>query len=216
MKINSCEDDPLLQEMKDFLKLYRDATLRLNEVRRNNFRNGLLRLRDGFVTIHEKEKPQKIEEFRITFERLISKVKQMQERGLWRKYHFNIFETLEYHRREDVHSNLLAWLLNPEESHGIGDVFLRAFVEKVFNIKDSSINFPLKVFREKQGKGRYDIVVEGNNWWLVIENKIDSQEQEGQTKGYADDWKYRGIIGKNVLLAYLSPSGDQPESCPPT
>lgn len=192
--------------MKDFLKLYR-------EVRYNNFRNGLLRLRDGFVTVNEREKPQKIQEFRIALEYLISKVKQMQERGLWRKYHFNIFETLEYQWREDTHSNLLAWLLNPEESHGIGDIFLRAFVQKVFNIKDLPINFPVRVFREKQeGKKRYDIVVEGNNWWLVIENKIYSEEQEGQTKGYADDWKPRGNLGKNVLLAYLNPTGRQPES----
>jgi hypothetical protein len=133
MKINRCKNDPLLQEMKDFLKLYR-------EVRYNNFRKGLLRLRDGFVTVNEREKPQKIQEFRIALEHLISKVKQMQERGLWRKYHFNIFETLEYQRREDTHSNLLAWLLNPEESHGIGDIFLRTFVQKVFNIKDLPIN----------------------------------------------------------------------------
>lgn len=205
----------MLQEMKDFLKSYRDTTLQLNEVHLNNFRNGLLRLRDDFVTIYEREKPQKIQEFSIALEHLISKVKQMQERGLWRKYYFNIFETLEYQRREDIHSNLLAWLLNPEESHGIGDVFLRSFVEKVFNIKDLSTNFPVKVFREKQeGKNRhiYDIVVEGNNWWLVIENKIDSEEQEGQTKGYAEDWRHRGILGKNVLLAYINPTGRRPES----
>lgn len=213
--IRSSKDDLLLHDIKNFFGLFRDATLREQEKHHDNFRSGLLRLRNGFATIYEQEKPQRVEEFRIAFTQLISSVKQMQERGLWRKYYFNIFETLEYQRRENIHSNLLAWLLNPEESHGIGEVFLRSFVEKVFNIKDLPANFPVKVFREKQeGKNRhiYDIVVEGNNWWLVIENKIDSEEQEGQTKGYAEDWRHRGILGKNVLLAYINPTGRRPES----
>lgn len=35
---------------------------------------------------------------------------------------FNIFRTLRIEKAEIRHSNVLAWLLNPEESHGLGCV----------------------------------------------------------------------------------------------
>lgn len=210
--IQSNKDGPLIQDMKNFFRLFGNAALREQEERHDNFRIGLLRLRNGFDTIYEQEKPQRVEEFRIVFSRLISTVKQMQENGLWRKTYFNLFTILGYQRLEDAHSNILAWLLNPEESHGLGDAFLRDFVRRVFD-KELLKYFPVKVKRESQdGDDRLDIVVEGNNWWLIIENKIDSTEQENQTKRYADHWRNRGIIGENVFLAFLSPSGWLPES----
>src|SRR3954453_131992 len=39
---------------------------------------------------------------------------------------FNIFDALRVARVEIRHSNCLAWLLDPAESHGQGDLFLRA------------------------------------------------------------------------------------------
>ncbi len=211
--IRDNKDEHLLKDMRNFIGLFKYATLQEQNKRLNNFRDGFLIVRNGFDSIYELEKPQRIKEFRIAFSHLISTAKQMQERGLWRKTYFNLFETLGYQRLEDTHSNILAWLLNPEEAHGLGDAFLRAFLERVFNIKNLPANFPVKVFREKQkGKNRYDIVIEGENWWLIIENKIDSNELKDQTKRYADDWKRRGKLGKNVFLAYLSPTGKQPES----
>lgn len=211
--IHSNKDDLLLLGMKNFFGSFRNATFIEKEIQLDNFKKGLLRLRNGFATIYEQEKPQRIEEFRVAFTQLISSVKQMQEKGLWRKTYFNLFNTFGYLRLEAVHSNVLAWLLNPEEAHGLGDKFLRFFVYRVFNKKGLPTNFSAKVFREKQ-EGGYpmDIVVDGNNWWLVIENKIDSDEQEDQTKRYSDIWKRKGKLGDNVLLAFLSPSGWQPES----
>jgi hypothetical protein len=38
---------------------------------------------------------------------------------------FNIFDALGIARREIQHSNFLAWLLDPSESHGQGDLFLK-------------------------------------------------------------------------------------------
>jgi hypothetical protein len=211
--IKGNKDEHLLKDGRNFLRLFKHATLQEQNKRTDNFRDGFLRFYNGFNNIYELEKPRKIEEFTSAFCYLISTVKQIQERGLWRKTYFNLFETLGYQRLEDTHSNILAWLLNPEESHGLGDAFLRAFVDKVFNITNLPIIFPVKVFREKQeGNNRPDVIVEGNNWWLVIENKIDSDEQEDQIKRYANRWKRRGKLRENVLLAFLSPSGWKPES----
>ncbi len=38
---------------------------------------------------------------------------------------FNIFSALSIEQKEDQHSNVLAWLLDPEESHGLGDIVLK-------------------------------------------------------------------------------------------
>lgn len=38
---------------------------------------------------------------------------------------FNIFRALKIEKMEIRHSNVLAWLLNPNESHGFGDTVLR-------------------------------------------------------------------------------------------
>lgn len=46
----------------------------------------------------------------------------------WTK-RFNLFDVLKISRMEIRHSNMLAWLLNPNENHGMGDAFLKAIVQ---------------------------------------------------------------------------------------
>ena len=41
---------------------------------------------------------------------------------------FNLFDILKITRTEIRHSNLLAWLLNPNENHNLGDCVLKGFV----------------------------------------------------------------------------------------
>src|SRR3972149_7475372 len=43
---------------------------------------------------------------------------------------FNIFEALGIVRQEIRHSNFLAWLMNPAQTHGLGDYFLKGFLFK--------------------------------------------------------------------------------------
>ena len=43
---------------------------------------------------------------------------------------FNLFEALGLVRQEIRHSNFLAWLMNPAQTHGLGDSFLKAFLMK--------------------------------------------------------------------------------------
>ena len=38
---------------------------------------------------------------------------------------FNIFDVLKISRTEIRHSNVLAWLLDANENHGLGDMFIR-------------------------------------------------------------------------------------------
>ena len=40
----------------------------------------------------------------------------------------NVFEVLKVSQYEIRHSNTLAWLLNPNENHGLGDSFLKEII----------------------------------------------------------------------------------------
>src|SRR5215211_3487506 len=41
---------------------------------------------------------------------------------------FNILRVLRIEQAEIRHSNVLGWLLDPRESHGLGDTFVRRFI----------------------------------------------------------------------------------------
>jgi hypothetical protein len=45
----------------------------------------------------------------------------------------NIFQILNISKNEIRHSNFLAWLLNPQESHKLNDIFLKRFLREVFS-----------------------------------------------------------------------------------
>ncbi len=44
---------------------------------------------------------------------------------------FNLFDILKISRVEIRHSNMLSWLLNPNDNHGLGDSVLRGFIQYV-------------------------------------------------------------------------------------
>ena len=46
---------------------------------------------------------------------------------------FNMFSVLRAEKTEIRHSNVLAWLLNPSGSHGLGPVFLRRFLSRLLH-----------------------------------------------------------------------------------
>ena len=50
---------------------------------------------------------------------------------------FNIFRVLKFELGEIRHSNVLAWICNPEESHGLGDAFLQKWLMRMLHECDS-------------------------------------------------------------------------------
>lgn len=133
---------------------------------------------------------------------------------------FNIFEALGVVRQEIRHSDFLAFLLNPNENHGLSDYFLKRFIQKVI-ISYKGDNPPVSlididfwdlnetsVFREWKN---IDIVLENRShqFIIIIENKIDSGEHSDQLK------RYRSIIKQYYrdwvrLYIYLTPEGNIP------
>lgn len=129
---------------------------------------------------------------------------------------FNLFDILKVTRTEIRHSNLLAWLLNPNEIHNLGDYVLKGFVQhyvKSFPQESDVVETLLKdfndciVFREWKN---IDILVvsKTENLVICIENKIFSKEHDDQLQRYMKDVESTYHNFKKIFI-YLSPEGDR-------
>jgi len=133
---------------------------------------------------------------------------------------FNIFRVLKIEHSEIRHSNVLAWLLTPTGTHGLGATFLRRFVSKLL-LENDTRNLPLtpaavelmklddvEVLREWAS---VDVlaVSRSNRWCLAIENKVGARESIGQLGRYrrAIDREFPGCAIVPVLLTL---DGDEP------
>ena len=106
---------------------------------------------------------------------------------------FNVFDVLKIARTEIRHSNVLAWLLDPNESHGLHDFFMRALftslVKKGVVENEPAIRLltmdrsDFSIFREWKN---IDIlaVSETQKTVVCIENKIDSLDSNNQLDKY--------------------------------
>jgi len=131
---------------------------------------------------------------------------------------FNIFEALNAVRVELRHSDFLAYLLNPGQNHGLGDSFVRLFLQKaVVNGTSSQIRpldleiwdlSQLVVQRERQG---IDILLldEENKLVVAIENKIDTGEHDDQLLRYKN-YIQQQYPGWRSIYFYLTPEGSPP------
>jgi hypothetical protein len=133
---------------------------------------------------------------------------------------FNIFDALKLDRTEIRHSNLLAWLLDPAESHGCGDLFLKAVFIDMLR-RAGSMQRPLnpvelddvnlqgvEILREWN---HVDILIRGKSpkFAVVIENKTDSREHGSQLRRY-DQTVERLHPDLPRLCVFLTVDGDEP------
>ena len=133
---------------------------------------------------------------------------------------FNIFEALGAVRAELRHSDFLAFLLSPNQSHGLGDSFARLFIQKAIALSENRslpitpIDFDLwdldemLVVREWQNMDIL-LVDEAHRFYCVIENKITTGEHSGQLQRYRQDAEahYPGWKG---LYIFLTPDQVEP------
>lgn len=133
---------------------------------------------------------------------------------------FNLFHTLRIERAEIRHSNVLAWLLTPWESHGLGDRFLRRFLSRLL-MKNESFETSLspakvelmdlddvEILREWRD---IDLLVQSRhgNWCLLIENKIGSTESADQLLRYREAVTSE-MPDSEVIPIYLTLDGAEP------
>lgn len=140
----------------------------------------------------------------------------------------NIFNILGAQRMEIRHSNFLAWLLDPNGSHRLGNRLLirvlrdLAIDEKnklnILEINELNFDF-VDIVREYplRNNKKIDILIviefekKDKKLILCIENKIDSFDFQNQLSDYKVqiDEIYQGDNYKKVFV-YLTPYGDEP------
>jgi hypothetical protein len=134
---------------------------------------------------------------------------------------FNIFLSLGIVNQEVRHSNFLAWLLDPNETHGLQDYFLKLFLKyvavhnqnalkEVTIIDIDSWDFDSTVVLKEWSAIDILVIDEKLKFLCVIENKVDSREHSDQLARYQKivDVKYPDY---KKLFIYLTVNGERPE-----
>lgn len=129
----------------------------------------------------------------------------------------NMFSILQITKTEIRHSNFLAWLLSPKESHNLGSLFTKWFLREIlssdiinwaneFSIDSIDLN-KVKIFREWK---HIDILIVHDDFVIAIENKVYSSEHSNQLKRYKDKI-IEAFPKKDKGFVFLTPDGVNPK-----
>lgn len=129
----------------------------------------------------------------------------------------NMFSILQITKTEIRHSNFLAWLLSPKESHNLGSLFLKWFLREVlssdiiewaneFSIDSIDLN-SVEIVREWK---HIDILIVHHKFVIAIENKVYSGEHSNQLKRYKEKI-HETFKSKNKGFVFLTPDGINPK-----
>jgi len=114
---------------------------------------------------------------------------------------------------EDAHTHAIAWFLRPTSPHGLKDAFLKALFKKAFHIDAPLGTLECHVAVKKRIEtGEVDIEVKGPRWWLIVENKVDAEEDQGQTEKYAAYYEWFSKLNETFCPLFLSLDGTRPKS----
>lgn len=110
---------------------------------------------------------------------------------------FNPIKTMGMERMEIRHSAILRWLMDPQETHGLGDRFLKAFLSQALRgYEGSETPTALELSQadlsdaiiEKEWRNIDLLVLSPRKGWIfIIENKFDSSQHSNQLKKYYSD-----------------------------
>ncbi len=119
------------------------------------------------------------------------------------------------------HSNVLAWLLNPEESHNLGDKVFKKLISHVILENEDTIAKGIEI-SQIQLKSYCDLIVyreyknidilavsKNHRFVLLIENKIKAKESRDQLKDYFELIQNE-YSSYTILPIYLSLNGQSP------
>lgn len=135
---------------------------------------------------------------------------------------FNIFSSLGIINQEVRHSNFLAWLLDPNETHNLSEYFTTTFLKQVVKNNPMPVSeislvdvdtldlSGMQVYREWNNIDVF-MVDDEHKLVCVIENKVDSKEHSNQLK------RYRELVEDSFpdyrkLFVFLTVYGESPET----
>lgn len=133
---------------------------------------------------------------------------------------FNIFDALGITRAEIRHSNFLAFLLDPSESHGQGPVFLRALLMDLLKDapREARPMSPVEIHSTdlrgvdvRREWKRVDVLItcKEPRFVVAIENKVDSGEHSNQLARYRAEIA-AAFPGWPALHVFLTVGGEDP------
>lgn len=130
---------------------------------------------------------------------------------------FNIFDALGIARAEIRHSNFLAFILDPAESHGVGQLFLKALLTDLLKRAPTHMRplspieldgIDLRGVDVRREWENIDLLILSRepSFAIFIENKIDSSEHSQQLERYGATAQ-RKFASVPRLQVYLTPDG---------
>ncbi len=140
---------------------------------------------------------------------------------------YNVFETIGFIKDEGMHSNFLAFLLDPKRNDGLGDRVIKGVLRETLTLAQKTLP-PLefegldRVLENLDGMDLSQTVVRRENYDIdilltnehcklavIIENKIRAGEGPAQLEKY-DGFVRHTYYGWDLLKIYLTPHGATP------
>ncbi len=158
-----------------------------------------------------KEKSKRLEKFERTASNFFndigffSKIQRQYENELekFTSYKFNTFKYIRVN--ENLISEIIVDILRPYGQHGQGSVFLEEFLKiiKIPNInKYPNIETEVLTRQHINSLRRMDILIDWNDFGIMIENKPRYDDKKDQLKDYAEDLKVK--FNNKFAIVYLS------------
>lgn len=118
----------------------------------------------------------------------------------------NIFQILRLDRYEIRHSNFIAWLLNPNEKHDLGTLFLDKVLGDLIPQEVLSKRGAFKWIK-RESINDIDLFIQFDDLIIAIENKFDSNEHSDQLTKYREYVDQHFAHIPNRFFVFLTPSG---------
>ncbi|MBF7066874.1 PD-(D/E)XK nuclease family protein [Campylobacter volucris] len=123
-----------------------------------------------------------------------------------------LLKVLPAHDEVNLHSGILKSLLDPNENHEQGRLFLDLFLDEIGLLKDWFKEIgDVEVFKEHKN---IDIYIHNGTKHndakhIILENKIWAGDQDKQIARYIDILKEEEVLYENIAVIYLTRYGDR-------
>jgi hypothetical protein len=152
--------------------------------------------------------PAVVAEWEQRISSMRSEVALLREEGCWRGGYRTLMHALGIRHREVYLTAGLAWLLDPDGWHGLGDKVLRGLLTQLG--LSSAIKHPVLVSTEETRSvwdTRADLIVRMPGVTLLVEAKVYAGEQPDQCDRLADAW-----AAERPTLVFLTLDGGLPRT----
>jgi hypothetical protein len=135
--------------------------------------------------------------------------------GQWLHGPSDLISAAGWHRHERFHAAVVRWLLDPGGRHGLGTGFFDHMVTSLWpdlpSLPGDAIDVETEV-RHDGGRRRFDIIVRGPEFTVVVEVKVDAPESTDQLLVY---WHAHEAV-PGVRFVFLAPAGHRMTSAGPS